>query len=38
MQRLSDFLTTFKLYRMGGHSIIYSARIAFGCAYYGKPF
>lgn len=38
MIRLADFLYTYRLYRLGGHSILYSLRIAFGCAYYGKPF
>ena len=38
MGRFAHFRSTFRLYRKGGHSIIYSARIAWGCAFKGLPF
>lgn len=38
MARLVDFVHTYRLYRRGGHSRRYSARIAYGCAFLGLPF
>lgn len=34
---MSQFLTIYRLYRKV-HGPIYSARIAYGCAFQGKPF
>ena len=38
MGRFAHFASTYRLYRRGGHSIIYAARIAWGCAFKGLPF
>ena len=35
MRRFADFIAIFRLYRSGGHSIRYAARIAFDCAFRG---
>ena len=38
MSKLAEFMSLYALYRSGGHTVIYSARIAFGCAFKGLPF
>lgn len=38
MQRLYEMFSTYRLYRSAGHGIIYSARIAYGCAFHQLPF
>ena len=34
---IRDFITTYRQYRKH-HGVIYSARIAYGCAFRGLPF
>jgi hypothetical protein len=37
MTKLRDFFATYSLYRRE-HSMLYAARIAYGCAFRGLPF
>jgi len=37
MNRLHFFIQTYRIYRVH-HSMIYSLRIAYGCAFHGLPF
>jgi hypothetical protein len=38
MNTLREFITVLRLYRNGGHSITYAARMAWGIAVRGLPF
>ncbi len=37
MTRLREFLALYRGYRRGGHPVLYSARIAYGCVYLAVP-
>ena len=38
MTRVAEFVSIYRLYRRGGNTRRYSARIAWGCAFQGLPF
>lgn len=38
MTKLREFLELYRLYRRGGNTRRYSARIAYGCAFRNLPF